>query len=107
MTSNGDKMGLRWHPFAFTEQGIAMLSSVLHSRRAILVNIQIMRTFVRLKQILATHKNLAGKLTALEKKVNCYILKHNAEIQAIFDAIRRLMEPPEKPKGKIGFITGK
>ncbi|MCK4307700.1 ORF6N domain-containing protein [candidate division WOR-3 bacterium] len=85
--------------FAFTEQGVAMLSGVLNSKRAIQVNITIMRTFVRLRQILSTHKELAYKLKELERKIE----KHDVEIQTIFEAIRQLMTPPEKPKHKIGF----
>ncbi len=85
--------------YAFTEQGVAMLSSVLRSKRAILVNIAIMRAFVRLRKILATHKELAHKLSQLEKKIE----KHDVEIKTIFEAIRQLMTPPAKPKKKIGF----
>ncbi len=86
--------------YAFTEQGVAMLSGVLHSKRAIQVNIAIMRAFVKLRQILSTHKELAHKLRELEHKVE----KHDAEIQAIFEAIRQLMEPPPIPeKPPIGF----
>lgn len=82
-------------PYAFTEQGVAMLSSVLHSERAIQVNIAVMRAFVKLRQILSTHKELAYKLSELEKRIE----KHDEEIKAIFDAIRQLMKPlPEKPK---------
>ncbi len=93
----------KYLPYAFTEQGVAMLSSVLHSERAIQVNIAIMRAFVRLRQILATHKELAHKLTELERKIE----KHDTEIQTIFNAIRQLMTPPEKPKRKIGFTASK
>ncbi len=82
--------GRRYFPYAFTEQGVAMLSSVLKSERAIQVNIAIMRAFVRLRQILSTHKELAQKLVELEDKVS----KHDKEIQAIFEVIRRLMAPP-------------
>jgi len=99
-TSNRDKIGLRKKPYAFTEQGVAMLSSVLNSERAIQVNIAIMRTFVKLKQILSMNKELAHKLAELERKIE----KHDVDIQAIFDAIRRLMAPPPiKPKPQIGF----
>jgi hypothetical protein len=80
-------------PYAFTEQGVAMLSSVLRSKKAILVNIEIVRAFVRLRQILATHKDLARKLDTLEKRVGAQDVK----IQAVFDAIRELMKAPEKP----------
>lgn len=92
---------LKYLPYAFTEQGVAMLSSILHSRRAVEVNIAIMRTFVRLREILSTHKKIARKLTELEKKTT----GHDKQIQAIFEAIRRLMmPPPETPKRKMGFI---
>ncbi|MDP3732225.1 MAG: ORF6N domain-containing protein [Candidatus Omnitrophota bacterium] len=90
----------RANPYAFTEQGVAMLSSVLNSERAIHVNIAIMRAFVRLKAVLATHKELAHKLNELERKIE----KHDEDISSIFEAIRQLMAlPPEKPKRRIGF----
>jgi hypothetical protein len=85
----------------FTEQGVAMLSSVLNSERAIQVNIAIMRAFVKLRQILSTHKELAHKLSELERKIE----KYDADIQAIFEAIRQLMTPSEKPRRMIGFHT--
>lgn len=89
-------------PYAFTEEGVAMLSSVLHSPRAVQVNIAIMRVFVRLRDVLSANKELAYKLKELEHKVE----KHDEEIIAIFDAIRQLMTPsPEKPKPQIGFHT--
>ena len=91
----------RANPYAFTEQGVAMLSSVLKSKRAIQVNIAIMRVFVKLKEIISNHKELALQLTKLEHKV----AKHDQEIQNIFDVIRQLMSPPEKPKRQIGFHT--
>ena len=90
-------------PYAFTEQGIAMLSSVLKNKRAIDVNILIMRAFVKIRQILSTHKELADKLNELEDKYE----KHDKNIKAIIDAIRQLMAPPEKPARKIGFKTEK
>ena len=93
------KSGRRYLPYVFTEQGVAMLSSVLNSERAIQVNIAIMRVFVRLRQMLSTHKELAYKLNELERKIE----KHDAEIQGIFEAIRQLMAVPEKPKPRIGF----
>lgn len=92
----------KYLPYAFTEQGVAMLSSVLKSKRAIHVNIAIMRAFVRLRQILSTHKELAHKLTELERKIE----KHDEEIHTIFEAIRQLMTPPDKPKRRIGFRQG-
>ncbi|OGW72980.1 MAG: hypothetical protein A3J72_02430 [Nitrospirae bacterium RIFCSPHIGHO2_02_FULL_40_19] len=85
--------------FAFTEQGVAMLSTVLNSDRAIQVNITIMRAFVRFKETITRHKELASKLSQLETKIE----KHDEEIQAIFEAIRQLMAPVEKPKKWIGF----
>ncbi len=87
--------------YVFTEQGVAMLSSVLNSPRAIQMNIAIMRAFVKLREILSTHKELALKLKELETK----IAKHGEDIQAIFEAIRRLMAPPPAPppKRRIGF----
>jgi len=98
VTSNSAaKMGLRRPPYAFTEQGVAMLSSVLHSDRAVNVNIEIMRAFVRLRRLLATHADLARKLEALEKK-------YDAQFKMVFDAIRQLMAPPPEPRrGRIGF----
>jgi len=83
-------------PYAFTEQGVAMLSSILNSPRAILVNIGIMRAFVRLRLLLATHADLARKLEKMEKK-------YDAQFKVFFDAIRELMSPLEKPKRRIGF----
>ncbi|MCX5714017.1 MAG: ORF6N domain-containing protein [Candidatus Omnitrophica bacterium] len=92
--------GVRKLPYVFTEQGVAMLSSVLRSKRAIQVNIAIMRTFVKLKAILSTHKELAHKLNELERKIE----KHDVDIQSVFEAIRQLMAPPpEKPRRMIGF----
>ncbi len=87
-------------PYAFTEQGVAMLSSVLNSERAIKVNIEIMRAFVRLRRILASHADLACKLDELEKK-------YDAQFKIVFDAIRQLMMPskPEPPKRRIGFLV--
>jgi hypothetical protein len=90
----------KYLPYAFTEQGIAMLSSVLRSERAILVNIAIMRAFVKLKQVLSTHKEVSRKLKELEQRVE----GHDSEIKAIFDAIRKLVEPDKKSSGKIGFV---
>ena len=90
---------VKYLPYAFTEQGVAMLSSVLNSERAIQVNIAIMRAFVKLRQILSTHKELVHKLNELERKFK----KHDTEIQSIFEAIRQLMAPPTPPKRRIGF----
>ena len=91
--------GTRYKPMAFTEQGVAMLSSVLRSKRAVQVNIEIMRAFVRLREMLSTHKELAQKLAELEDRLG----EHDEQIQVIFEAIRQLMSPPDKPSKKIGF----
>ncbi len=88
--------GLRYPPMAFTEQGVAMLSSVLNSERAIAVNIAIMRTFARLRHILASHTELARKLDDLEKK-------YDKQFRVVFDALRELMTSPEPPRKQIGF----
>jgi hypothetical protein len=89
--------GGRSAPMAFTEQGIAMLSSVLRSARAVQVNIQIMRAFVQMRRVLIEHKELATKLNALERK-------YDENFRVVFDAIRQLMTPPAEKKRKIGFI---
>ena len=88
-------------PYAFTEQGVAMLSSVLRSERAAMVNIAVMRTFVRLREILTTRKDLAARLTAVEKK-------YDKQFRAVFEILRQLMEPPpDPPKDPIGFVVRK
>src|SRR3989338_1031967 len=90
----------KYLPYAFTQEGVAMLSGVLHSPRAVQVNIAIMRAFVRLREFIATHKELAQQLKELERKVN----KHDKEILIIFETIRKLMTPPPEPsKRRIGF----
>ena len=89
--------------YVFTEQGVAMLSTVLNSERAIQVNIAIMRAFVKFRNIISTHKELAHKLKELERKTGKHLKKHDVEIQAIFEAIRQLMIVEEKPKPRIGF----
>jgi phage regulator Rha-like protein len=91
--------GRRTPPYAFTEQGVAMLSSVLRSKRAMQVNVEIMRAFVRLRKMLGSHADLARKLAALEKK-------YDTQFKVVFDAIRQLMTPPEPKKRRIGFRTG-
>lgn len=91
--------GTRKPPMVFTEQGVAMLSSVLKSERAIEVNIAIMRAFVRMRELLATNKKLAQKLGELEKRLT----EHDENFQIVFEAIRQLLEDDEKPKRKIGF----
>jgi hypothetical protein len=92
----GGRGGRRYPPYAFTEEGVAMLSSVLNSPRAIKVNVEIMRAFVGLRRILASHADLARKLEQLEKK-------YDSQFRVVFDAIRQLMAAPEKQPKKIGF----
>lgn len=86
-------------PYAFTEQGVAMLSSVLRSQRAVQVNIAIMRAFVKLRELVVNHKEFAAKLAELERKVT----SHDGHIKSLFDAIRQLMEPPKPKSRRIGF----
>ena len=88
--------GRRYLPYVFTEQGVAMLSSVLRSERAVQVNIEIMRAFVRLRELVATHKDLARKLEALEKR-------YDAQFKVVFDAIRQLMAPPSPRNERSAF----
>jgi hypothetical protein len=89
----------KYLPYAFTENGVAMLSSILNSEGAIEVNIQIMRTFTRLREMLLSHKDLQRKIEEMEKK-------YDYQFKVVFDAIKQLLEPSEKPKKRIGFLTG-
>ena len=93
----------RANPYAFTEQGVAMLSSVLRSKQAVHVNVAIMRAFVKLREILSINKELAHKLAQIERKIE----KHDEDIRLIFDAIRQLMTPPEPKRRRIGFLQEK
>jgi hypothetical protein len=88
----------KYLPYVFTEQGVAMLSTVLRSKRAVQVNIEIMRTFVRLRRMLASNEELAHKLAALERK-------YDAQFKVVFDAIRELMTPPSPKRRRIGFLV--
>ena len=112
VTSNAGRGGRRTAPYAFTEQGVAMLSSVLSSPRAIGVNIEIMRTFVRVRELSATHSELANRLSELEEKTESISMQHDNfsrntrnQLKQVFDALRELMTAPEAPKRPIGFIT--
>jgi phage regulator Rha-like protein len=96
MSKTQGRGGRRYLPYAFTEQGVAMLSSVLRSKRAVQVNIAIMRAFVKLREMITSNRSLAKKLEELEKK-------YDTQFQVVFDAIRQLMEPPESKNNKIGF----
>lgn len=97
-SSGRDTLKFSKNVLVFTEQGVAMLSSVLKSKRAVQVNIAIMRTFVKLREIMTSHKELGRKLEALEKK-------YDGQFRIVFEAIRQLIEVDEKPKKKIGFIA--
>jgi len=98
VTSSSGHGGRRYAPYVFTEQGVAMLSSVLNSDRAIEVNILIIRAFVKLREMIAPHKDLARRLDEMEKK-------NDSQFSVVFDAIRELMIPPMEDKRKIGFLT--
>ncbi len=97
--SNKEKMGLRKPPLVFTEQGVAMLSSVLNSETAIDVNIQIIRIFTRIREMLLTHKDILLQLQKLEQNVT----QHNEDIQLIFKYLKQLLNPPDPPRPPIGF----
>jgi hypothetical protein len=97
--SSGKHRGKRYRPYAFTEQGVAMLSSVLNSESAVKMNIAIMRAFVQLRRALQANRELARKFSELERRID----KHDSEIAAILEAIRQLMAPPAKPRREIGF----
>jgi hypothetical protein len=113
VTSNAEgRGGRRTAPYAFTEQGMAMLSSVLGSPRAIAVNIEIMRTFVRVRALATTHGDLAKRLAELEDKTEALAMNHDTfsrntrnQLREVFDALRELMTPPDPPKRPIGFIS--
>jgi phage regulator Rha-like protein len=96
VTSNEGRGGRRYLPYAFTEHGALMLANVLNSERAAQTSVQVVRAFVKLRQMLASNAELARKLAAMEKK-------YDAQFKVVFDAIRQLMSPPEKPKREIGF----
>jgi hypothetical protein len=96
VTSNMGRGGRRYRPYAFTEQGVAMLSSVLRSSRAVEVNIAIMRTFVQLRRLMDSNRDLARKIEALEKK-------YDEQFAVVFEAIKELITPPSPPKKRIGF----
>lgn len=99
--SNAGRGGRRYAPYAFTEQGVAMLSSVLKSKRAIAVNIEIMRAFVRMRELMASNKSLAQQLQKLERKV----ASHDVAISDVLRTIRELMKPPPRKSRPIGFTA--
>ena len=103
--SKVERGGRRYAPYAFTEQGVAMLSSVLNSERAIAVNIEIMRTFVRMRELLASNKVLAKRFAQLEARLDKKLAEHDDAITAILTAIRELMNPPPPKRRPIGFTA--
>jgi len=105
VTSTVRRGGRRYPPYAFTEQGVAMLSSVLGSNRAVAVNIQIMRAFVRMREMLITSKELAQKLDQLEARLEKKLTSHDEAIAAILSAIRELMNPTPPRRRGIGFTA--
>ena len=112
VTASGGHGGRRTAPYVFTEQGVAMLSSVLGSPRAIAVNIEIMRTFVRVRALATTHGELARRLTELEAKTDVLVTRHDTfsrntrlQLRQVFEDLRELMTPPDTPKRPIGFVT--
>ena len=98
-TSKEDKQGLRYAPFCFTEQGVTMLSCVLSSDRAIDVNIQIIRIFTKMKELLLTHKGVLLQMQKIEKKLTA----HDEDIKKIFEVLKKLINPPQEPRRRIGF----
>lgn len=112
VTSNTGRGGRRYAPYAFTEQGVAMLSSVLNSPSAIAINIEIMRAFVQVRSMAATHQDLAKQLAELQDKTESLAMSHDTfsrntrnQLRQVFDALRELMTPPDPPKRPIGFVT--
>jgi hypothetical protein len=101
-TSNHGHGGRRYLPYVFSEHGVAMLSSVLNSKRAVQMNIAIIRAFIKLREVLATHKDLARKIDDLEVKYQ----EHDHELKVVFDAIRKLISTPASTKRRIGFAAG-
>ena len=103
MTSKEDRQGLRYMPFCFTEQGVTMLPCVLNSERAIHVNIQIMRIYTRIREMLFTHKDMLLRVEHLEK----HLIKHDQKIELLFAYLSKFIEKEEKPRTEIGFRRSK
>ena len=102
-TSNGRRGGRRYAPYVFTEQGVAMLSGVLRSDRAIAVNIEIMRAFVELRRMAGSYAELLKRLDAIEHGMGKRLDGHDEQLEQIFEALHRLIEPPPRPERQIGF----
>ena len=112
ISNPGARMGLRRSPFAFTEHGALMAATVLSSARAVEMSVYVVRAFVQLREVLATHKDLAAKLARLERQTQALALKHDTlaqntrlQLKQVFEAIRELMAPPEPKKRPIGFVV--
>jgi hypothetical protein len=106
VTSKEDRLGLRYAPFCFTEQGVTMLSCVLNSERAIAVNILVIRVFTKMREMLLTHKDILVKIEQIEKTLlqqDTRMNKYEDDIQMIFEALRELINPPVKPRPRVGF----
>jgi ORF6N domain-containing protein len=101
VTSKKERKGLRYAPFCFTEQGVTMLACILNSDRAIAVNIQIIRIFVRLREMLLMHKDILLQIEKIERKLT----NHDDDIQLIFQYLKQLLNPPRQPRTRIGFRT--
>jgi hypothetical protein len=102
-TSNDGRGGRRYAPYVFTEQGVAMLSSVLHSERAVAVNIEIMRAFVELRRAATSYAAIEKRLEELERETGARLGKHDEQLSQIFEALRQLIAPPPRPKRRVGF----
>ena len=110
--AGGGRGGRRYAPYAFTEQGVAMLSTVLNSERAVVINIEIMRTFVKVRTLASTQQDLAKQLVELQDKTESLAMSHDTfsrntkvQLRQVFDTLRELMTPPEPTKRPIGFVT--
>jgi hypothetical protein len=103
VTSNDGRGGRRYAPYVFTEQGVAMLSGVLRSERAIVVNIEIMRAFVELRRAASSYAAIEKRLEELERETSAKLGQHDKQLRQIFDALRRLISPPPQPKRRVGF----
>lgn len=102
-TSNVGRGGRRYAPYVFTEQGVAMLSSVLRSKTAIAVNIEIMRAFVELRRIAGSYAALHERLEGLEREMTARLDQHDEQLEQVFKVLHQLIAPPEKPKRQVGF----
>jgi hypothetical protein len=106
VTSNGDRQGLRYAPFCFTEQGVTMISCILNSERAIAVNILVIRVFTKLREMVLNHKDILIKIEQIEKNLlqqDTRMNEHEEEIQMILETLKEMLNPPDEPRPRIGF----